>query len=60
MMEGLFKHELCPPSTKEKPTKDDIVVEMKNNPKNEGTVLLTAMNGEKKGSNDQVTVVVSE
>uniref|UniRef100_A0A3B5MUH0 Ig-like domain-containing protein n=1 Tax=Xiphophorus couchianus TaxID=32473 RepID=A0A3B5MUH0_9TELE len=46
--------------TKEKPTKDDIVVEMKNNPKNEEAVLLKAVNGEKKGPNDQVTVVVSE
>ncbi|XP_027887955.1 cell surface glycoprotein MUC18 isoform X1 [Xiphophorus couchianus] len=43
--------------TKEKPTKDDIVVEMKNNPKNEEAVLLKAVNGEKKGPNDQVTVV---
>lgn len=49
-----------PGSTKEKPTKDDIVVEMKNNPKNEEAVLLKAVNGEKKGPNDQVTVVVSE
>ncbi|XP_047235565.1 cell surface glycoprotein MUC18 isoform X2 [Girardinichthys multiradiatus] len=39
--------------TKEKPTKDDIVVEMKNNPKNEDAVLLKAVNGEKKGPNDQ-------
>uniref|UniRef100_A0A096M1M5 Cell surface glycoprotein MUC18-like n=1 Tax=Poecilia formosa TaxID=48698 RepID=A0A096M1M5_POEFO len=40
--------------TKEKPTKDDIVVEMKNNPKNEDAVLLKAVNGEKKGPNDQM------
>ncbi|MEQ2212014.1 hypothetical protein XENOCAPTIV_023053 [Xenoophorus captivus] len=45
--------------TKEKPTKDDIVVEMKNNPKNEDAVLLKAVNGEKKGPHDQVTVVIS-
>ncbi|KAM4727231.1 cell surface glycoprotein MUC18 isoform 2-T2 [Anableps anableps] len=43
--------------TKEKPTKDDIVVEMKNNPKSEDAVLLKAVNGEKNGPNDQVTVV---
>uniref|UniRef100_A0A3Q2E8M4 Melanoma cell adhesion molecule a n=1 Tax=Cyprinodon variegatus TaxID=28743 RepID=A0A3Q2E8M4_CYPVA len=46
--------------TKEKHTKDDIVVEMKNNPKTEDAVLLKAVNGEKKGPNEQVTVVVSE
>ncbi|KAK5606962.1 hypothetical protein CRENBAI_011942 [Crenichthys baileyi] len=39
--------------TKERPTTDDIVVEMKNNPKNEDAVLLKAVNGEKKGPNDQ-------
>ncbi|XP_015251216.1 PREDICTED: cell surface glycoprotein MUC18-like [Cyprinodon variegatus] len=43
--------------TKEKHTKDDIVVEMKNNPKTEDAVLLKAVNGEKKGPNEQVTVV---
>ncbi|XP_038146299.1 cell surface glycoprotein MUC18 isoform X2 [Cyprinodon tularosa] len=39
--------------TKEKHTKDDIVVEMKNNPKTEDAVLLKAVNGEKKGPNEQ-------
>ncbi|XP_040908454.1 cell surface glycoprotein MUC18 isoform X2 [Toxotes jaculatrix] len=39
--------------TKEKTTKDDIVVEMKTNTKNEEAVLLKAVNGEKKGPNDQ-------
>ncbi|XP_017275437.1 cell surface glycoprotein MUC18 isoform X1 [Kryptolebias marmoratus] len=43
--------------SKEKTTKDDIVVEMKTNTKNEEAVLLKAVNGEKKGPNDQVTVV---
>ncbi|XP_008304762.1 cell surface glycoprotein MUC18 [Stegastes partitus] len=40
-------------STKEKTTKDDIVVEMKTNTKNEEAVLLKAVNGDKKGPNDQ-------
>uniref|UniRef100_A0A8C2WKS7 Melanoma cell adhesion molecule a n=1 Tax=Cyclopterus lumpus TaxID=8103 RepID=A0A8C2WKS7_CYCLU len=40
--------------TKEKTTKDDIVVEMKTNTKNEEAVLLKAVNGDKKGPNDQV------
>ena len=35
-------------------------MEMKTNVKNEEAVLLKAVNGEKKGPNDQVTVVVSE
>ncbi|CAK6971393.1 cell surface glycoprotein MUC18 isoform X2 [Scomber scombrus] len=39
--------------TKEKTTKDDIVVEMKSNTKNEEAVLLKAVNGDKKGPNDQ-------
>ncbi|KAM7373934.1 hypothetical protein PAMP_006618 [Pampus punctatissimus] len=39
--------------TKEKTTKDDIVVEMKTNTKNEETVLLKAANGDKKGSTGQ-------
>ncbi|KAM4545307.1 cell surface glycoprotein MUC18 isoform 2-T2 [Odontesthes bonariensis] len=39
--------------TKEKTTKDDIVVEMKTNAKIEEAVLLKAVNGEKKGPNDQ-------
>uniref|UniRef100_A0A1A8F6F0 Melanoma cell adhesion molecule n=1 Tax=Nothobranchius korthausae TaxID=1143690 RepID=A0A1A8F6F0_9TELE len=39
--------------TKEKATKDDIVVEMKTNTKNEEAVLLKGVNGEKKGPNDQ-------
>ncbi|XP_038563643.1 cell surface glycoprotein MUC18 isoform X1 [Micropterus salmoides] len=39
--------------TKEKTTKDDIVVEMKTNTKNEDTVLLKAVNGDKKVRNDQ-------
>ncbi|XP_013875111.1 cell surface glycoprotein MUC18 isoform X2 [Austrofundulus limnaeus] len=39
--------------SKEKTTKDDIVVEMKTNTKNEDAVLLKAVNGEKKGPNDQ-------
>uniref|UniRef100_A0A1A7WMM7 Melanoma cell adhesion molecule n=2 Tax=Iconisemion striatum TaxID=60296 RepID=A0A1A7WMM7_9TELE len=43
--------------TKEKTTKEDIVVEMKTNTKNEEAVLLKGVNGEKKGPNDQVTVV---
>lgn len=47
-------------STKEKTTKDDIVVEMKTNTKNEDTVLLKAVNGDKKVRNDQVTIVVGE
>lgn len=45
-------------STKEKTTKDDIVVEMKTNTKNEDAVLLKAVNGDKKGPNDQVTIVI--
>lgn len=44
-------------STKEKTTKDDIVVEMKTNAKNEEAVLLKAVNGDKKGPSDQVTIV---
>ncbi|XP_039634240.1 cell surface glycoprotein MUC18 isoform X1 [Perca fluviatilis] len=40
-------------STKEKATKDDIVVEMKTNTKNEEAVLLKAVNGDKKGPSDQ-------
>ncbi|KAI3373275.1 hypothetical protein L3Q82_006577 [Scortum barcoo] len=40
-------------STKEKTTKDDIVVEMKTNTKNEEAVLLKAVNGDKKGPNEQ-------
>ncbi|XP_028276705.1 cell surface glycoprotein MUC18 [Parambassis ranga] len=39
--------------TKEKTTKDDIVVEMKNNAKNEEAVLLKAVNGDKKGPSEQ-------
>ncbi|XP_063752303.1 cell surface glycoprotein MUC18 isoform X2 [Eleginops maclovinus] len=39
--------------TKEKPTKDDIVVEMKSTTKTEDTVLLKAVNGDKQGPNDQ-------
>ncbi|XP_076606717.1 cell surface glycoprotein MUC18 isoform X1 [Chaetodon auriga] len=39
--------------TKEKTTKDDIVVEMKTNTTNEGAVLLKAVNGDKKGPNEQ-------
>ncbi|XP_074527991.1 cell surface glycoprotein MUC18 isoform X1 [Halichoeres trimaculatus] len=39
--------------TKEKTTKDDIVVEMKSNTKTEDAVLLKAVNGDKKGPNDQ-------
>uniref|UniRef100_UPI0037E77667 cell surface glycoprotein MUC18 n=1 Tax=Semicossyphus pulcher TaxID=241346 RepID=UPI0037E77667 len=39
--------------TKEKTTKDDIVVEMKSNTKTEDTVLLKAVNGDKKGPNEQ-------
>nr|XP_020454157.1 cell surface glycoprotein MUC18-like [Monopterus albus] len=39
--------------TKEKTTKDDIVVEMKTNTKNEEAILLKAVNGDKKGPNDQ-------
>lgn len=44
-------------STKEKTTKDDIVVEMKTT-KNEETVLLKATNVDKKCPNEQVTVAV--
>lgn len=47
-------------STKEKTTKDDIVVEMKSNTKNEEAVLLKAVNGDKKGPNEQVSLVVAE
>lgn len=47
-------------STKEKTTKDDIVVEMKTNTKNEEAVLLKAVNGDKIGPKDQVTIVVHE
>ncbi|XP_078142949.1 cell surface glycoprotein MUC18 [Centroberyx gerrardi] len=39
--------------TKEKTTKDDIVVEMKSNTKTEEAVLLKGVNGDKKGPNDQ-------
>ncbi|XP_029374513.1 cell surface glycoprotein MUC18 [Echeneis naucrates] len=39
--------------TKEKTTKDDIVVEMKTNTKNEEAVLLKAVNGDKQGPNDK-------
>ncbi|XP_041864867.1 cell surface glycoprotein MUC18 isoform X2 [Melanotaenia boesemani] len=39
--------------TKEKTTKDDIVVEMKTNTKNEEAVLLKAVNGENKAPNEQ-------
>nr|XP_019952616.1 PREDICTED: cell surface glycoprotein MUC18-like [Paralichthys olivaceus] len=39
--------------TKEKTTKDDIVVEMKTNTKTEESVLLKAVNGDKKGPDDQ-------
>lgn len=42
-------------STKEKTTKDDIVVEMKSNTKNEEAVLLKAVNGDKTGPNEQVS-----
>lgn len=45
-------------STKEKTTKDDIVVEMKTNTKNEEAVLLKAVNGDKKGPSEQVTIVL--
>ncbi|XP_029304893.1 cell surface glycoprotein MUC18 isoform X2 [Cottoperca gobio] len=40
-------------STKEKTTKDDIVVEMKTTTKNEDSVLLKAVNGDQKSPNDQ-------
>ncbi|KAA8586549.1 hypothetical protein FQN60_000385, partial [Etheostoma spectabile] len=46
-------------STKEKTTKDDIVVEMKTNTKNEEAVLLKAVNGDKKGPSDQNSSGVS-
>ncbi|KAG7516738.1 cell surface glycoprotein MUC18-like [Solea senegalensis] len=39
--------------SKEKTTKDDIVVEMKGSTKAEDTVLLKAVNGDQKGPNDQ-------
>lgn len=45
-------------STKEKTTKDDIVVEMKTNTKNEEAVLLKAVNGDKKGPSEQVTIML--
>ena len=45
-------------STKEKTTKDDIVVEMKSNAKNEEAVLLKAVNGDKKGPNEKVTTAL--
>ncbi|CAN9501083.1 unnamed protein product [Ophioblennius macclurei] len=40
-------------STKEKSAKDDIVVEMKTNAKNEEAVLLKAVNGDKKAAGEQ-------
>ncbi|KAM3868977.1 cell surface glycoprotein MUC18 [Diretmus argenteus] len=43
-------------STKEKTTKDDIVVEMKSNTKTEEAVLLKGVNGDKKAPNDQIHV----
>ena len=43
-------------STKEKSTKNSIVVEMKSE-NNEEAVLLQGVNGEKKLPNDQVTIV---
>ncbi|TKS83236.1 MUC18 Gicerin Melanoma cell adhesion molecule Melanoma-associated antigen [Collichthys lucidus] len=46
--------------TKEKTTKDDIVVEMKTNTKTEDAILLKAVNGDKRGPNEQVTIVVNE
>ncbi|TKS83225.1 MUC18 Gicerin Melanoma cell adhesion molecule Melanoma-associated antigen [Collichthys lucidus] len=39
--------------TKEKTTKDDIVVEMKTNTKTEDAILLKAVNGDKRGPNEQ-------
>lgn len=39
--------------TKEKTTKDDIVVEVKNNTKNEEAVLLKAVSGDQRDSNEQ-------
>lgn len=43
-------------STKEKTTKDDIVVEMKTDTKTEEAVLLKGVNGDKKGPGAQVTM----
>lgn len=51
---------VCVGRTKEKTTKDDIVVEMKSNTKNEEAVLLKAVNGDKKGPNNKVTIVADE
>lgn len=45
-------------STKETTTKDDIVVEPKTNTKTEDAVLLKAVNGDKKASSDQVSIVI--
>lgn len=47
---------LCVCSTKEK-TKEDIVVEMKTDIKNEDIVLLKAINGDKGVSTEQVTIL---
>lgn len=48
---------VCVNRTKETNTKDDIVVEMKTEVKNEETVLLKSVNGDKKDTKQQVTVV---
>lgn len=52
-----FNAFVCVNRTKETSTKDDIVVEMKTEVKNEETVLLKSVNGDKKDAKQQVTVV---
>lgn len=47
----------CFSSTKETNTKDEIVVEMKTDTKTEESVLLKAVNGDKKDTSQQMTVV---
>lgn len=47
----------CFSSTKETNTKDEIVVEMKTDTKTEESVLLKAVNGDKKDTGQQMTVV---
>lgn len=48
---------VCFSSTKEKNTRDEIVVEMKTDAKTEESVLLKAVNGDKKDTGQQMTVV---
>lgn len=48
---------VCFSSTKEKNTKDEIVVEMKSDARAEGSVLLKAANGDQKDPGQPMTVV---